>query len=218
MNAQFWHERWENNQIGFHQEEIHFYLQEFWPRLNLPKGQQVFVPLCGKSNDMLWLLEQGYRVLGIELSPLAIAAFYQENQLTPVKTQRGEFPSWELDEIQILGGDFFSLTQSETANITAVYDRASLIALPEEMRMSYAKHLASLLNTGTQVLLITLTYPPAEMSGPPFAVAAEEVHRLYQDTFEIQHVATKDALSESPQLKVRGLTSLTESAYLLKRF
>jgi thiopurine S-methyltransferase len=167
---------------------------------------------------MLWLLEQGYRVLGIELSPLAIAAFYQENQLTPVKTQRGEFPSWELDEIQILGGDFFSLTQSETANITAVYDRASLIALPEEMRMSYAKHLASLLNTGTQVLLITLTYPPAEMSGPPFAVAAEEVHRLYQDTFEIQHVATKDALSESPQLKVRGLTSLTESAYLLKRF
>lgn len=218
MNAQFWHERWENNQIGFHQEEIHFYLQEFWPRLNLPKGQQVFVPLCGKSKDMFWLLEQGYRVLGIELSPLAIAAFYQENQLTPVKIQRGTFSCWELDEIQILGGDYFSLTPSETTTITAVYDRASLIALPEEMRTRYVKHLASLLNTGTQVLLITLTYPPAEMNGPPFSVAVEEVHRLYKDTFEIQHFATKDVLSESPHLKTRGLTSLTESAYLLKRF
>jgi thiopurine S-methyltransferase len=218
MNAQFWHERWESNQIGFHQEDIHYYLQEFWPHLNLAKRQLVFVPLCGKSNDMLWLLDQGYQVLGIELSSIAIEAFFKENQLVPRKTPWNNFPSWEVDEIRILGGDYFALSRSEMVNVSAVYDRASLIALPEEMRMNYVKHLATLLNPQTPVLLITLTYPPTEMNGPPFSVNFEEIYSLYQNTFAIQHIATKEILAESPHFQARGLTSLTESAYLLKRF
>jgi len=217
MDAQFWHERWENNQIGFHQEEVHFYLQEFWSHLQLPVNQEVLVPLCGKTNDMLWLLEQGYRVLGIELSSLAIAAFYEENKLIPIKKQYGSFTSWELDEIRILEGDYFALTSAETIEIAAVYDRASLIALPKKMRIAYVQQLATLLKVGTKVLLITLNYPLKEEETPPFSVSTEEVYQLYRDHFAIELFASKDVPTQSPRLQTQGINHLTESAYLLKR-
>lgn len=217
MDAQFWHERWENNQIGFHQEEVHFYLQEFWSHLQLPAGQEVLVPLCGKTNDMLWLLEQGYRVLGIELSPLAIAAFYEENKLVPIKKQRGNFISWELDEIRILEGDYFALTPVETMETSATYDRASLIALPKKMRIAYVQQLTTLLKVGTKVLLVTLNYPLQEEEVPPFSVTTEEVYKLYRDSFAIQLFAAKAVPTQSPRLQTQGIKHLTESAYLLKR-
>ena len=83
MKAEFWLERWQRNEIGFHQGEINAHLQDYWDRVGLKEGGEVFVPLCGKSNDMLWLRAQGHRVLGVELSPLAVEAFFVENQLKP---------------------------------------------------------------------------------------------------------------------------------------
>ena len=55
MNPDFWRERWENREIGFHRDAAHPYLTRFWPTLGIAPGSRVFVPLCGKSNDLLWL-------------------------------------------------------------------------------------------------------------------------------------------------------------------
>jgi len=217
MNLSFWHERWERNEIGFHQTDINFYLQEFWPLLQLPKGQRVLVPLCGKSNDMLWLLEQGYLVLGVEISPVAVSAFFTENQLTPYTAPKGAFTSWFQAEIEILCGDYFALTKAELTGVTTVYDRASLIALPEAMRQRYAQQLTALLTPGMKVLLITLAYSSSEMIGPPFSVEEQEVYVLYQDNFEIKLLATKETLADNSKLAARGVTSLWESVYLLER-
>ena len=78
MDTDFWLERWQNNQTGFHQDEINSYLTRYWSGLGLTQGSRVLVPLCGKSLDMLWLAEQGHSVVGIELSRLAIEAFFHE--------------------------------------------------------------------------------------------------------------------------------------------
>ncbi|MBP6750907.1 MAG: thiopurine S-methyltransferase, partial [Xanthomonadaceae bacterium] len=83
MDAEFWHRRWQDNQIGFHQHEATPMLQAHWATIGAPTGCRVFVPLAGKSLDMLWLAAQGHRVLGIELSPLAVAQFFAENALQP---------------------------------------------------------------------------------------------------------------------------------------
>jgi len=217
MDAQFWHERWEMNEIGFHQAEINIHLQEFWPLLNLPRAQRVLVPLCGKSRDMLWLLEQGYRVLGVELSALAVAAFFQENQLTFQCYPHGAFTCWEQAEIQILSGDFFSLTTDYTSDIKGVYDRASLVALPPELRIRYVRHLASLVTSGTKIFLVTMEYPQTEMASPPFSVSPSEVEELYKDHFRIQRLITKEVLSENLRFAKRGLTRLTEQVYFMER-
>ncbi len=217
METAFWHERWENNQIGFHQEEFHSSLEKFWPRLHLPQGSRIFVPLCGKSNDMLWLLEQGYRVLGVELSPIAVEAFFRENQIPFEKRERGELVSCSCDEVEILCGDFFALRREDLAEVGGFYDRASLVALPPPMRERYARHLADLLGEGAKGLLVSFAYPQHEMEGPPFSVPEEEVRSLFDGSFGIEKMDERDVLQENPGFAVRGVTSMAEALYAFER-
>jgi thiopurine S-methyltransferase len=215
MEREFWLERWEKEEIGFHQNEINPYLSQYWQDLHLAHDSTVFVPLCGKSLDMLWLRKQGHRVLGVELSPIAVEAFFRENGYTPQHAARDGFETCEADGIRILCGDFFNLQQSDMAQVGAVYDRASLVALPPEMRERYARHLVSILPAGTQILLITFDYPQAEMSGPPFAVSVEEVGALYREHAELRLLAQLDTLAQNPRFKARGLTRMQENIFLL---
>ncbi len=214
MEHAFWHEKWEQNQIGFHQPDVNCYLQQHWPKLAVTPESRVFVPMCGKSNDMLWLLDQGYQVVGVELSPLAVDAFFSENSLQAKIRQQDDFVVHEIDGLQIWCGDFFALPD-DVGKIDAVYDRAALVALPEEMRRQYVAKMAGLLKPGASTLLITMNYPQQEMSGPPFSVSSAEVQTLYQHWCEVDLWLTEDALESMPQLKNRGLTQLQEQVYRL---
>lgn len=215
MKADFWHERWQQNQIGFHQDEFNNHLQAFWGDLSIPAGSRIFVPLCGKSRDMLWLRSQGFLVTGVELSPIAVRDFFAENNLDVVVTQQGRLERWESDGLVILLGDFFDMTQEDVADCDAVFDRASLIALPPEMRPAYAEHFQAILPAHIQTLLITLEYDQKEMNGPPFSVSEEEVWRYYEGEFKVERLFTISALDDSPGFRQRGLTRLEEKVYKL---
>ena len=217
MEPSFWHERWERAEIGFHQQTINIHLQQFWNRLELRAGQRVFVPLCGKSRDLLWLAGEGHPVTGVEISPLAVEAFFTENGLKPRRWRDGAFEVWEADEIRILLGDFFALEPWQVADCAGVYDRASLIALPPAMRAQYARYLEMILTTGAPVLLVTLEYDQTAMNGPPFAVGEKEVRALYGPTHEVELLVSRDALSEESRWRERGLTWLLEKGYRLTR-
>ena len=171
MHQAFWLERWQKNEIGFHNEEIHPHLQQFWPVLKIDAGSQVFVPLCGKSNDMLWLLAQDYHVMGVELSDLAVAAFFAENNVSASTRQLDRFTVHESERLCLYCGDFFDLSADQLCGVSAVYDRASLVALPHEMRIAYANHMRHLLKPGTKALLVAFDYPQHEMEGPPLSMA-----------------------------------------------
>lgn len=215
MEPGFWHERWARAEIGFHQQDINLQLQRFWRRLNLPPGRRVFVPLCGKSRDMLWLAGEGYPVTGVEISPVAVAAFFAENGLRPQRWREGPFEIWEQDELRVLAGDFFDLEAHHLAAVAGVYDRAALIALPPAMRERYARKLAAILPPDIQTLLVTLEYDQAVMAGPPFAVSEAEVRALYQPAHAVELLFTRDALAEESRWRERGLTWLLEKAYRL---
>lgn len=217
MQRDFWLQRWQDGLIGFHQDTINDYLTRHINRTNAQSGGTVLVTLCGKSLDMVWLHEQGYRVVGVELSQLAVEAFFSENHLKPVVTSSGKFQRYQAEDITLLCGDFFDLTTEDVGDITAVYDRASLIALPTDMRSSYADHLTKLLSHGTKVLLITMEYPQDQMKGPPFSVQESEVHELYDNNFEVECLESIDALAENPNLRERGLSKLVERTFLLTR-
>jgi len=217
MDTDFWHERWQANQIGFHQQEINPYLSRYWPALGLPKGARILAPLCGKSLDMVWLLEQDHPVVGVEVSRIAVEAFFAENNLIPVLQQEDGFVRYASSGIELLCGDFFTLTKEDIGRIDGVYDRASLIALPPAMRPRYAAHLTALLDTGTVCLLITLDYNQLEMTGPPFAVSADEVSRLFGQHFIIESFCSHDVLETHKRFREAGLSQLSEHAYLLTR-
>ncbi len=221
MDLEFWLERWNRGGAGFHQQHINPYLGYFYgekgPSTEQRSELRVFVPLCGKSRDLWWLQANGYDAIGVECSELAIEQFFAEQQLGYNKLNMGNYVSYRSDRLEILLGDFFSLNIEDIGSITDVFDRASLIALPVEMRRQYVRKITELQQPGTRTLLITLTYPENEMNGPPFSVSEEEVHELYMDNFTIEKLVVKNILDDEPRFKQRGLTALTETAYKLTR-
>ncbi len=217
MTPDFWLNRWLRSELGWHEDEINRHLAEHWPSLEVDQQARVLVPLCGKSLDMLWLASRGHSVLGVEISPLAAEQFFAENGLEPRIDRLGAFQRFQVDEITLLVGDFFDLRAEQLGDVTAVYDRASLIALPPEMRPRYERHLARLLPGGARSLLITLEYEQSRMKGPPFAVAEPEVRALFERDFEVETLSVFDALAESPRFRARGLEALEERVYRLQR-
>lgn len=215
METDFWHQRWQENQIGFHQPAANPHLQVCWSRLVIPAGSKVFVPLCGKSLDMLWLRDQGYSVVGVELSPLAVESFFQENNLTAEQTRLEDFTLYRSQGIEIYCGDYMQLTPRLLGEIRVVYDRAALIALPPRMRQDYVKQHVTLTDASTPVLLITLEYPQAQMDGPPFSVSEDEIANLYSGRYEIEKLIDENILAKESRFAERGLTSLHEKVYLL---
>jgi thiopurine S-methyltransferase len=186
VDPDFWLDKWRHNEIGFHQAQPHPALAKYWPLLGLARNSRVFVPLAGKSPDLVWLATAGHQVVGIELSPIAVAQFR-------------------------------TLTPAALGPISAVFDRASLIALPPAMRQRYAAHLAALQAPGTQTLLLSLEYDQTRMTGPPHSVNATEVESLFAATHHIEALARDDQLADFAKFRERGLDQLTEAAYRLQR-
>ena len=215
MDRDFWHERWQRNEIGFHQPEINAYLRDHWAQLVIPAGGLVFVPLCGKCRDLLWLRARGHKVLGVDLSPIAVRDFFAENALMPQVMRQGAFERYETDGLAILCGDFFDLTPELVQGVAGVYDRAALIALPPELLGRYARHSAAVLPAAAGTLLVTMEYAQSEMNGPPFAVREDEVRQLYEKRYTVTCLLSKDILAENPRFRERGLSVLTEKVYRL---
>jgi thiopurine S-methyltransferase len=177
----------------------------------------VFVPLCGKSLDLLWLLERGHCVTGVELSAVALESFCMEQGIPARRRMLDDFDLYEAANLYLYHGDFFALNCELLGAFAAVYDRAALISWMPELRVAYVEHMTTLTSPGTQTLLITMEYLQAQMSGPPFSVGADDVERLYARNHSIQRLSRHDILANEPRLRSRGLTELHEVCYRLTR-
>jgi len=171
--------------------------------------------LCGKTLDIGFLLSQGYDIVAIELSDIAVKEVFNQLEIVPVICSWLGGEVYQYENLTIFVGDYFSLTQKDLGQISFVYDRAALIALPEKMRLEYAQHMAKITQYAPQ-LLITLDYDQSIAGGPPFAVSSEEVEALYGGTYPIQLLEEADIIEEEPRFKAKGLTSFYQRAYKLK--
>ena len=214
----FWLERWELGETSFHESEVNEHLITFWPELQIPEGSRVLVPLCGKSLDMIWLRSRGFDVLGVELSQLAVEAFFQEHSIDPKITADSDMQIYRAPSITIACGDFFNLQARILKGVTAVYDRAALVALPPDVRRRYAAALSNGLPEKSVMLLVTVEYDVKEMQGPPFSVSDAEVEGLYGEHFEITlKYEDENMLDRVPRFRERGVSWMTGRVYALVR-
>jgi len=149
----------------------------------------------------------------VERSEIAARAFFDERNLSADRVERGDFVEYRRGALSIFVGDFFATTPELTGHCDGVYDRAALIALPEDLRVRYAAHLPTLLAPKARALLVTLHYD-AE-GGPPFDVSPSEVPRLYQ-RFTVTPLSSVDARADTPGPLERGATFVQENSYLLE--
>jgi len=211
-----WLQRWADQNIGWHHVDFNPHLLNHWHALHMPQGSLVLAPLCGKSRDMIWLGEQGYRIRGVELSPLAVEAFFEEHHLQPEVTRIDGFERWRAGPYELLCGDIFDLPLLDNSDVDAVYDRASLIALNPMQRAHYAQMLGGLLPKKSRMLLVAMEYPQEEMPGPPYSVQEAEVHSLFEPRFKVELLHTLNLLKDTVRYGEKGLSRMLEQVYLLK--
>ncbi len=211
METTYWHQKWEKNDIAFHTETANLLLVQYFNELSLVEGSRVFLPLCGKTLDISWLLSQGYRVAGAELSQLAIEQLFAGLGVEPEISRIGEMDHYRAPNIDIFGGDIFELSSQILGPVDAIYDRAALVALPEEIRKRYTAHIQEI-TAKTPQLLICYEYDQSVMPGPPFSISDEEVYQHYQDTYEITFLARTDVPGG-----LKGICAAQEKVWLLSR-
>ena len=216
MQPDFWHQRWQENRIGFHRGEVMPLLEKHWQALQLPSSSRVLVPLAGKSLDMAWLAAQGHRVLGVELSSLAVAQFFEEHGLQPERRESPYGNHQVANHIELLCGDVFGVDAALLGDCAGVYDRAALVALPAEMRQRYVQTVYGALPSGCRGLLITLEYPQAEKAGPPFSVDEAEVRGLFSPHWQVELLERRDILQQ-PDFVAEGLTAMSTAVYRLEK-
>ncbi|MFG1421525.1 thiopurine S-methyltransferase [Roseixanthobacter liquoris] len=211
MDLDFWRSKWENNQIAFHEGTPNALLVKHLAQLDLNPGARIFVPLCGKTKDIFWLLSQGFEVVGAEVSPLAVEHLFADLDLSPEMSDLGPLRKCSAPGIDIFIGDIFEVTRERLGPVDAVYDRAALVALPEPLRARYAAHLVEISAAAPQ-LLICFDYDQSLIAGPPFAVSPAHARMLYGATHDLRAL---DSVEVPGGLK--GACEAWERVLLLRR-
>ena len=211
-----WLARWQNNKIGWHVDTVNRSLIDYFELLELTPGASIFVPLCGKSIDMIYLSEMGYSVVGVEFSSIGIEQFFNDNNLQYSITKIDGFMLYQSGRIEIYCGDYFDLGVEHLKTVSAVYDRASLIALELDLRAKYATHLADIIPSDARILLLTLIYPQHQMSGPPFSVSNAEVESLFSTAFKYRQLHCFNDIDNEPKFLRAGVDYVENAAYLLQ--
>ena len=209
MESIFWHKRWEENEIGWHQAETNPLLAEFINELSLVKGSRIFIPLCGKTHDIAYLLSKGYRIAGAELNKPAVEQLFIELGIEPNISKIENIDRYSAENIDIFVGDIFELSRETLGSVDAIYDRAALVALPDEMRTKYRSHLLKITDVSPQ-LLITFEYDQNLMPGPPFSISESDVKQYYESSYKLRMLKKVDVPGG-----LKGKCDASESIWLL---
>ncbi len=215
-NQIHWLSRWQDNNIAWHKNTTNKRLIKWLPSVR-ENNSVVFVPLCGKSLDMLYLLDNGFKIIAVELSELAIVDFFSKNNIKFHKSIQDDFIVYSANNITIFVGDYFKLSKNMLKDINLVYDRAALVALPYDMRIKYVKHLVNISPMTLTILLLTLNYPQKKLDGPPFAVSFDEVGALFGDYFTYHQLECYDDLVNEDKFLVAGVDFLEKASYKLQK-
>ncbi len=228
MQEEYWVERWRTGQIGFHQGAPHPMLVAHHPRFSAER--RIYVPLCGKANDLLWLRERGHDVIGVELVPEAIEQLMAEQALVPAREEAigafrwRHFPAdrsrgW--GRLDLLCGDALSVDQAlfdviAGGAVDVVYDRAALVALHPDQRAAYIASCKRVLAPEGHILLVTFVYDQSKLEGPPWSVDEATLRSLTAEDFVSETLAVQ-AEPLGPKFIAAGVSSLEERCVWLSR-
>lgn len=217
MDVDYWLDSWDKGEIGFNQSKSNPLMKEYIHRLELKKGATIFVPLCGKSIDMRWLLEAGYQVVGVEISQLAVESFFSESGLAYTSTNaESGVRIYRGEQVSVLQGDFFALSARDIGRVDAIYDKASMVAFPLAKRHAYLQQLARLTPDSPPILLIVVNYNQSKIEGPPFSWNKQALEAIFGTTYQLDQLAVKRR-DAPPSLKQRGLDEYLEEVYMVKK-
>jgi len=208
--AEYWTDRWKEGKIGWHREKVNKYLIKYVDELTGGRSKlRVFLPLCGKSVDMLWLADQGHTIVGVEVAKQAIESFFTENNLTftveSVKMAASGEPAevYKCKEkmITIFCCDLFTFKEEDVGGkFDAIWDRGSLSAIVPsagDRGKRYTKKMHSLLAYDGNYMLESHYYEIDRGIRPPASISNELRNEIYGEDFTIKELDV-DRQGEDP--------------------
>ena len=197
-------------------DEVYPRLTDLWSELSLNSKDTVLVPLCGKSQDMQWLANQGFHIVGVEASLKALNQFMEKSGQQFSRTHSHGYTVFKSPKIELWHGNFMTFPENALTTVDAIYDKAAIVALPSKMRNQYATKLLNLCNQSTEIFLQSFEYEQAEMNGPPFSVDEDEIHTHFGHRFDITIMNERSMFEDVKKFQQRGLSSyFIEKVYRL---
>ena len=215
MSNKIWKDKWKRNDIAFHQSTSNHLLKKYISQLNISAGADILVPLCGKSLDMNILANLGYNVIGIELSNIAIKAYFEALNVKPTREKYKRFITWKYKNTEIWCGDIFDLTKKEIGHIGVLYDNTSLTAFSPDIRPQYVQHFHDMLSEKNQILLIT-TETPDETQINSAMTIDDEIQSLYERQYHITLLHGERVITHDPEQPDEAKRPMEEKVYILE--
>jgi methyl halide transferase len=164
LNADFWNNRYENNQIGWDLGGVSPALK-FWMDQLPDKSASILIPGAGNAYEVDYLVALGFtNITVIDIAPKLVAALKQR------------FAS--VNEVTIILGDFFELE----GKFDVVLEQTFFCAIDPELRSQYVDKMKDLLTDKGQ--LLGVLFNRSFIGGPPFGGSIEEYEVLFRDKFE----------------------------------
>ena len=214
MDKEYWLKTWALKDIQFHSDQVDSHLIEYIEKLKLQPGDLILVPLCGKTRDLMWLAKAGFRVIGVEISPIACEEFFSDFGITPNIIKTSSFTKYQYENITLFCGDIFNLNPNDLPNIRAIFDHRALIALPAPLRTKYVNHLLHCASDNHIKILLIVLHSSNEVKGPPFPISDQEIKILYGKDFEITKLSSENILLKEHLVR-KGYDDLAQSVYLI---
>lgn len=112
-------------------------IQHFNALTNGSPNLKIFVPLCGKSKDLPYLLSLGHTVFGIEYVAQAIEELQKENNIEMEFDPVTSVYSTSDGKLKIFNGDFFQCPIENFGPFDAIWDRGSFGSFDFSLREDY---------------------------------------------------------------------------------
>ena len=209
MPLDFWSQVWQEGTIRFHQKDYNSQMISFFKDMDL-KGKSVFIPLAGKTKDILFFLEKRSFVTAIEFVESAIIDFFKENNIHYTKKDSTYFAP----NLTFHCMDYFKFEVS--APFDVLYDRASQVVFNSELRPAYYDHMKTLISPQTIVLLAAIDHSGPSDYGPPYKISPAEVTEAYKKMNIPLRIYSEATEVASEKMQTAGIQELN-SYFLIKK-
>lgn len=195
-----WKKRWEQQETpGWQRSQVDVHLQEHVKELTQGEpNASILVTWCGKSLDVPWLCSQGYNVVGVELSEIAVRKMFEENSIPHSVAKEGGLTSYQAKDrkLKVFSGDYYKLTPGVAGMFEAVWDNNAFGAAEIADRQKYIAILLSMLKPNGRILLGSWEYGAVVRNSAPFSLSRELVKELFQDKLIVQFLGKCELFSE----------------------
>ncbi|CAL8110762.1 unnamed protein product [Orchesella dallaii] len=194
-NLEYWENRYKKRNFEWHIEEVHPQLLKYLSKLTQleteetvegSKAKKFFVPLCGKTKDIPFLLKLGFEVFAVEAIDSVVQELINENNLELTFDEKRSIYHDKDEQLKIYCGDLFKCPIEEYGPFDCIWDRASFIALDYSFRPSYIDMMKRSVGYGSEngvhnfrYLLQSVTYDKSNFAGPPRCVDAADIKEFF---------------------------------------